>query len=128
MCHRSIDIRRFHSLVAITIFSGAIIGCGEHKSNYFVSYSEVRESGLIERGWVPEFIPKSAYDIKEQHRVDVASIDVELLFEPSDIHVFEKSCTLLEESRYFCENSGYPVQVVISGGNHAVIKSVANGT
>jgi hypothetical protein len=128
MCHRSIDIRRLLSLVAMAMFISALVGCGEYKSNNFASYSDVRESGLIERGWIPEFIPKSAYDIKEQHRVDVASIDVELMFEPGDIEAIERACTMQEKSIYFCGNSGYPVQVFISGGNHAVIKSVANGT
>jgi hypothetical protein len=103
-------------------------GCGEFQSNNYGSYAEAKKSGLIGKGWIPDFIPKSAYEIKEQHRVDVARIDVELMFDPGDIEAFESACTLQEEGKYFCENSGFPVQVVISGGNHAVIKSIGNGT
>ena len=103
-------------------------GCSEYESNSFGSYTEAEESGIIDRGWIPEFIPKSAYDIEEQHKVDIAIIDLEFMFAPGDIGAIENACSLRDANTYVCDNYGHPVKVVISGGNHAVIKSVRDGT
>ena len=113
--------------VALVVTGCCLSGCSEHQSSYFKSYHEAKASGIIDRGWIPEFIPESAYDIKEQHKVDVAYIDVELWFDPDDIDAFDGPCSLQETRIYTCDNSGNPVSVVISGGNHAVIKSVRDG-
>ena len=128
MYHRYIKITSFSISAVLGVAICCLLGCSEHESNNYRSYNEARESGNIERGWIPKFIPKSAYDIKEQHKVDVASIDVEFKFEPYDINAFEGSCSVQEANIYTCDNSGYPVKIVITGGNHAVIKSVRDGT
>jgi len=128
ICHKNIEMRQLRILAVVAIVGSTLNGCGEFQSNNFGSYAEAKKSELIGKGWIPEFIPKSAYEIKEQHRVDVARIHVELMFDAGDIESFESACTMQEEDKYICENSGYPVQVVISGGNYAVIKSIGNGT
>lgn len=99
----------------------------ERESNRFMNYNEVVESGLIKRGWIPVFIPKSAYNIKEQHRVDVPYIHVELKFTVSDVATFEAACEKVDKISFFCLNSGYPVKATITNGNHANIRSVLNG-
>ncbi len=115
-------------LIFLTIFSSvsvvAYLILSERESNNFESYQSVVESGLITRGWVPSFIPQSSYDINEHHRVDTASIFVELYFNPKDISYFEKACSLLNDNAYKCNNSGSPVKVTISNENHAVIESI----
>jgi hypothetical protein len=128
MCHRNIKITSLSISAVLGVAICCLLGCSEHESNYFRSYSEAKESGILDRGWIPKFIPKSAYDIKEQHKVDVAYIDVEFKFDSGDVDAFEGSCLLQEANIYICENSGYPVKIVISGENHAVIKSFRDGT
>ena len=128
MCHRYIKITSFSKCAVLGVAICCLLGCSEHESNNYRSYNEARESGNIERGWIPKFIPKSAYDIREQHKVDVANIDVEFKFDPGDIDTFDGSCSLQKANIYICDNSGYPVKIVISGGNHAVIKSVRGST
>ena len=128
MCHRNIRITAYPVLVMVALAIGILSGCSEYESNTFESYVDAKESGIIGRGWIPEFIPKSAYDIKEQHKVDVAVIDVEFKFNPGDVVAFESACSLREPNTYVCDNYGYPVRVGITGGNHAVIKSVRDGT
>lgn len=128
MCHRYPGIIKLPVLIVAVILAGVLPGCGEYESNKFANYTEASESGIFERGWIPEFIPRSAYDIKEQHRVDDDNIDVEFMFNPGDIGVFDSACVLLEEITYLCDNSGNPVKIIVTGGNHAAIHSVQNGT
>jgi hypothetical protein len=128
MCHRYPGVFKLPVFVVAGLSAYVLLGCGEYKSNSFANYAEANESGIFERGWIPTFIPKSAYDIKEQHRMDVENIDVEFMFDPGDIGAFDSACALLEENTYLCDNSGYPVKIVVTRGNHAAIKSVQNGT
>lgn len=128
MCHRNNNIASLSMSAALVVAMSSLVGCSEHESNNYKNYNEANESGIIDRGWIPKYIPKSAYDIKEQHKVDVAYIDIEFWFDPGDIASFEGPCSLQETNIYTCDNFGYPVKVVISGGNHAVIKSIRDGT
>jgi len=119
------------SVIAVlaTVFGVAYcLNEAEKESNVFGSYEEVVESGLIDHGWIPEFIPTSAYDIKEKHRVDVPSIHVELKFVSGDVKSFEAACEKIREGKYSCQNSGYPVEVIVTNDNYATIRSLQNGT
>lgn len=114
------------SLVAGVSLFGAT-GCSESVSNNFRNYEEARESGIMNRGWIPGFIPGSAREIKEHHKMDAPHIHVEFDFDPGDIYVFEESCSLHGKYTYTCANSGYPVTATISDDNHAVIRSLGEG-
>ena len=102
----------------------ALLVLSERESNSFNNYQSVVKSGLIKRGWVPSFIPKSSYNIKEHHAVDKPHIYVELNFKPEDISYFKNACALLNENIYKCNNSGYIVTVTVTNNNHAIIKSI----
>jgi len=110
--------------ILISIGAVAYLTLSERESNSFENYQSVVESGLIARGWVPSFIPKSAYNINEHHRVDEPNIFVELNFSPKDIIFFEKACDLLKHNIYKCNNSGNPVIVKITNKNHVTIESI----
>ncbi len=57
------------------------------------TYQELQDSELIGKGWVPSYIPRSAYDIFEKHRVDVGRVDVKFRFARGDTSLIEGSCT-----------------------------------
>ena len=45
------------------------------------------------KGWVPSFIPGSAYDIYEEHRVDEGRVNAKFRFARGDTAKIEASCT-----------------------------------
>ncbi|WP_353310300.1 hypothetical protein [Candidatus Albibeggiatoa sp. nov. NOAA] len=55
------------------------------KSSYS-TYSEVVASGIIQRGWIPEFLPKSAYNIDVKYNLDNNHGFVQFYFSPLDHH------------------------------------------
>jgi len=65
----------------------------ERQQSHFSTYEELTRSELIQKGWVPDFIPRSAYDIDENHRVDVPRVNVKFRFAPGDIGQIEEACT-----------------------------------
>jgi len=47
-----------------------LAGCNETVDSYYSNYKKVVEDGAIERGWIPEWLPKFAYNIHESHDLD----------------------------------------------------------
>lgn len=52
----------------------AIMFMPEKSESNFSSYTEAKASGLMDRGWIPDFIPKSSWSIKEQHYIDTNQV------------------------------------------------------
>lgn len=80
------------------------------------NYSEalVDQSG-IKGGWIPEFIPKSSFEIKGEYQVDdPGSVQVNFRFKPNDLQSFDRFCSKIipsnDEIIFSCQNeyvSGY---------------------
>ena len=115
-------------IIMLTIFStGGVVAyliLSENKSNSFDNYESAAESGLFEKGWIPSFIPKSSYNIKEYHSIDESSIHVEFDFKSEDINYFINTCKKIKQNLYECTTSNGPVKVAITNINHAAIESM----
>lgn len=46
----------------------------------FDTYQQAVDSGLISKGWIPDFLPKDAFNIIEQHDLDTSEVVVEFSF------------------------------------------------
>ncbi|MFH1052273.1 MAG: hypothetical protein V1779_15240 [bacterium] len=47
--------------------------CIENSRSYYANYSELREDDIIERGWIPDFLPLDSEEIYETHNIDINS-------------------------------------------------------
>jgi len=52
--------------------------------SYYETYNDVLEDQAIERGWIPEFLPKSARNIVEEHNIETNFGFVEFSFSNGD--------------------------------------------
>jgi hypothetical protein len=43
---------------------------GERPESSFANYQEAAASGMIERGWIPDWLPETAVNIQERHDLD----------------------------------------------------------
>jgi len=98
-----------------------------HKS-YFDNYEQLKKSELIQKGWVPSFIPRSAYDIHETHKVDVARVNVRFRFRPGDTKEIEASCNKMKtddiNTQYYrCKHGNDMVIVRLSSDGKGQILS-----
>jgi len=80
-------------VVAILVGAVWLLEYSETSESHFETYQQLEKSELIGKGWVPSFIPRSAYDIHETHKVDVARVNVKFRFRPGDTKEIEASCT-----------------------------------
>lgn len=116
-------------LVAV-LFFGAMrfIEYSETFESHFQTYQQLKESELINKGWVPNFIPKSSYDIDETHNVDVGLVNVRFRFLPGDTQEIETGCTIASNSdamtRYYrCKYENDVVVVRLSADGQGEILS-----
>ena len=73
-------------IAALVVLLGAMwfVQYSENSESHFQTYRELKDSELISKGWVPAFIPKSAYDFHERHRVDESDVNVVFRYQPGD--------------------------------------------
>lgn len=55
--------------LALTVCAFLASGCGDLNvvTNTYADMAEARAAGAVERGWLPEFVPDRAYEIREAH-------------------------------------------------------------
>ena len=56
--------------LVITAATVILAGCEETQESTYPDLATARESGAITRGWVPDWLPPSARNIKEAHNLD----------------------------------------------------------
>ena len=54
----------------VTIAALLLTACGDITEERYDTYAEARDAGMIERGWMPDFVPTSATDIHDVHDLD----------------------------------------------------------
>lgn len=65
---------RAHVLSRAVVLIAIAFGAGACNESHFYVYrdmTQARKAGAVARGWVPDYIPSSAFDIKVFYRVDV---------------------------------------------------------
>jgi hypothetical protein len=78
----------------------------ENPSSHFRTYDELTASGLIERGWVPEQLPRSATAIEESHDIDTNQGSASFNYKMGDTAAADEGCQLLHQTKegrkYLC--------------------------
>ena len=120
------------TLVAILIGGAWLLGYLfdylETYESHFETYQQLKESELIGKGWVPSFIPRSAYDIHERHKVDVGRVNVRFRFRPGDTKEIEANCTKVKTDdtntqHYRCKHGNDMVVVRLGADGRGEILS-----
>ena len=62
------------------------------KDSNFASIAEIQQSGLIEKGWFPNWMPLSATKIKETHNIDTNAGYIFFHFSAQDLNNLSSAC------------------------------------
>lgn len=78
----------------------------ENPKSAFESYEEMERSGLIARGWLPQYLPPSATDIEESHNLDTNRVWAAFRYQVGDLDSVESGCNRIAENdlgkKYLC--------------------------
>lgn len=106
-------------IIIATIASYEYIYSLEQPKSYFKNYVSLEKSGLIKRGWVPNFIPKSATCIYEQHNLDTNWVKMTFKFDPSDTSSMSAACSVQKNQEaiiYLCNDWGSKIKIITKNG------------
>jgi hypothetical protein len=65
----------------------------------YPDYEAAVSAGAIDRGWIPEFIPPSAKEIKETHNLDTNEVWVSFVWGSGEWLSVEEDCRTVEGER-----------------------------
>ena len=78
----------------------------ENPRGTYASYAEMEQSGLIARGWLPNYLPTSATDIEESHNIDTNRVWAAFKYHVGDVGSVESSCKQVAQNelgtKYLC--------------------------
>jgi hypothetical protein len=97
----STKTRIFWILLTSTFLMSIVILVGyfEIQRTFYASYEEAKKSGAFERGWLPEYLPRSAKNIHEEHNLDTNQGWAKFEFDVKDIAKIESQCQLSEKNQ-----------------------------
>jgi hypothetical protein len=71
--------------IAVALLALLPAACGEIKDERYPDFKAARDSGTVQRGWIPIFLPQSAYDIRDVHDLDSNAQSLSFRVPVSDI-------------------------------------------
>ena len=92
----------------IAMVSSAILFMGyvDNVNTDFSNYEEMQSSEIIERGWVPAYLPKTSVNISEHHNIDTNRVTVSFEYDVNEDLEVETLCTKIGSSykgdKYVC--------------------------
>ena len=65
----------------------------ENPTNQFPTYEAMEASGLMQAGWIPKSLPRSASQISETHNLDTNVIKIAFRYAPGDFGPVAQQCS-----------------------------------
>ncbi|MDH3969948.1 MAG: hypothetical protein OEU56_23290 [Rhodospirillales bacterium] len=94
------------AFVGIVLATSSYFEYLENPKSEFATFEEMESAGLISRGWLPEYFPKSATRIREGHNIDTNRVWAAFKYDRSDVKSMEEVCQKIAESnagsKYLC--------------------------
>jgi hypothetical protein len=82
--------------LAVVLLLGVSCSAAETPEEAYNGYDEALADGAIERGWIPEWLPETAVDIREKHDLD--SNTSILAFDSGESFVVPENCQAATET------------------------------
>lgn len=76
-----------YKVVLPVIFAASLSGCLD-RSDHYSNVNEAREGRVFEKGWLPDILPESAYDLKVITTVESSAGRGRFRFDPNDYRAF----------------------------------------
>jgi hypothetical protein len=63
---------------------------------FYTDDAAARRAGAVERGWIPDWLPKGAHDIHEAHDIDTSRSVLTFVFDSAAGPALDRSCTQVQ--------------------------------
>ena len=127
-------IFKYGSALGIAIFGMILmltngLYSGERPKSQFSTYQEAKESGLMTKGWIPTFIPRSTTNISEQHDLDTNWVKMSFNYDPQDLAQTREACELelklVNGKEFNCTYHGSSVKIKLYDNGEGTLYSAS---
>src|SRR5207245_1343420 len=87
-----LNLSRFLAAL-ICLLSVLTQGCRERHELHYSSLADAIEAGQVQRGWLPDFLPPSSYEIHLTYAAESARTWCAFRFSPNDTQSFKAKLT-----------------------------------
>ena len=99
-------------VLGICVFAALhILDTFENPTSHFATYEEMEASGLMQAGWIPRILPRSAYEITETHNLDTSIVRMSFRFRPGDTGIAEEKSDCMEFVKSFIVSDTLPGRI-----------------
>lgn len=85
-------------LLAIALTTLLLTSCSDDIENHYSNYDRMKVSDSYKKGWIPDFIPKSASNIHERHNLDNNMVWMRFECDTSDLRRLTEVLELADEN------------------------------
>lgn len=75
-----------------------LAACGEYKEVSYSDFAAAKADGAMARGWIPEWIPRSAVQIQEAHDLDSNRSALALRFSEKEVWALPPTCKQISQA------------------------------
>lgn len=119
----AITITFIFALLGVALGALRYMDFAENPRSSFASFAEMEAAKMIESGWLPEFLPKSATDIEESHNIDTNRVWASFKYQVGDLQSVEGACKKVAENnrgkKYLCPPLDTRTSTIILGSDGA---------
>ena len=80
-------------LIVIVVGGLGVMRSVEDPASNFKDYTDMADSGLIDAGWIPDYLPRSAFDIDATHNLESNIVKINFRFKLGDTGIARRRCT-----------------------------------
>ncbi len=120
------------TIVSVILIAFLLISHLDNIRNTFPDYEKMRSSGIIKRGWVPAYLPKSSKNISEHHNIDTNRVYMSFDYDIDEKLEAELLCAKIVSNdkgmKYICPPySGATSVLTLRGDGTGFYKSEYDG-
>jgi hypothetical protein len=81
-------LNNMRALIPAFLLCLFLVGCSDVVTSHYETYNDAVSDHLFVRGWLPEFIPSSSFNITTANDLDLGTSEGEFSFNPVDAQTF----------------------------------------
>jgi hypothetical protein len=89
---------RLTSWAVASVVTIICVACGERRETSYADLATAEQAGAIRQGWVPNWVPRSARDIRELHDLDTNQSMLSFYYDPGERLAIPSSCSPVRQS------------------------------
>ncbi len=89
------------SYLAGSLLAGGVLACSlEDVESRYETFAQAEADGAVQRGWVPDFVPESSFQLRERHNLDTNEIWLSFKFVSSELGFLRSVCPATPEPQW----------------------------